>query len=35
LEGEIITENFTANLDTLVILDISNLAVILRRDFNF
>ena len=35
LEGEIINENFSANLETLVILDISNSAKILRRTFNF
>ena len=35
LEGEIINENFSANLETLVILDISNSTKILRRTFNF
>ena len=35
LHGKIVNENFSANLDTLVILDLSNSAVIARRTFNF
>ena len=35
LQSDIINENFSANLETLVILDISNSAEVLSRTFNF
>ena len=35
LQSDIINENFSANLETLVILDISNSAEVIRRTFNF
>tara|TARA_B100000780_G_scaffold85011_1_gene58259 strand:+ start:5124 stop:6080 length:957 start_codon:yes stop_codon:yes gene_type:complete len=35
LQSDIINENFSANLETLVILDISNSAEVISRTFNF
>ena len=35
LQSDIINENFSANLETLVILDISNSAQVISRTFNF
>ena len=35
LQSDIINENFSANLETLVILDISNSAKVMSRTFNF
>ena len=35
LQSDIINENFSANIETIVILDISNSADVIRRTFNF
>ena len=35
LQSDIMNENFSANLETLVILDISNSAQVISRTFNF